>query len=97
MVDFLIHDILERPHSNLEKTGRFYDIGEGQYMDSLDHILLVRENIDGLWMASHEDLKECQEFTQLYGTQIENDVEHIFSTIVLYQNTKNTFFFFLRI
>lgn len=60
-------------------------------MDSLDHILLVRENIDELWLASHEDLKECQEFTQLYRTQIKNDVKNIFSTIVLYQKY---FFFF---
>lgn len=80
----LINEILERLHKKLEKTGAFFDIG-GQYMDSLDHILLVRENIDELWLASHEDLKECQEFTQLYRTQIKNDVKNIFSTIVLYQ------------
>ena len=43
----LINEILERLHKKLEKTGAFFDIG-GQYMDSLDHILLVRENIDEL-------------------------------------------------
>lgn len=48
LLDFLINEILERPHRKLEKTGAFFDIGEGQYVDSLDHILLVRENIDEL-------------------------------------------------
>lgn len=47
-VDFLNLDILERPNSKLRKMDGFFDIREREYIDRLDHILLVRENVDGL-------------------------------------------------